>query len=223
MSNDQGWHIAIQRLPVPLGRDSCGDVTAQVSTRIHNAPSNGCQLHIRFQDQLPSSAPRKLSLSSVQAPLPPRDAGLSSPRTRVGPPTFDGILNGGETWVSRRRASEGLLNKSGTGMARDSGGDYDGKGTQIREEEEGLHEPERPEDTQPPPSQPVPLPVENSALRDSAAFASSAGDNHDISRSSNNSVQPTGPPPGIPDLSSVDWSYLDPQGQLQGILRYIQR
>ena len=27
---------------------------------------------------------------------------------------------------------------------------------------------------------------------------------------------PAGPPPGIVDLSTVEWSYLDPQGQVQG-------
>lgn len=32
-----------------------------------------------------------------------------------------------------------------------------------------------------------------------------------------NSATPSGPPPGL-DLGTVEWSYLDPQGQIQGIM-----
>lgn len=67
----------------------------------------------------------------------PRDTGLTSPRTRVGlTPGFDGILNSGESWVTRRRASEVKL-VGGMGTNRGDG-DYpqDGKAIEIREEDE---------------------------------------------------------------------------------------
>ncbi|KAJ7169427.1 hypothetical protein C8R46DRAFT_1264215 [Mycena filopes] len=149
-------------------------------------------------DQLTAAAPRKLSLSSTQVPLSPRDAALPSPRTRLGhTPTFDGVLNGGESWVARRRASEAKL------VA----------GTEIREEDEdatlesgGKTKPKEAPQPAPSPNRDPP------AAQPKTTGAPQATNGTDLG----GPAVPNGPPPGLQDLASVQWSYLDPQGQLQG-------
>lgn len=161
--------------------------------------------------------------------MTPRDAALPSPRNRVGfTPSFDGVLNGGDSWVARRRASETSL-KSGVGMSRDQGDQPDNKASEIREEEEdGSHqyqcsEPvEETSDTShsrfsstTAPSQPS----HNASLQDVQAVVAGKS----IGASGSGAPEPVdsftsnGPPPGIPDLASVEWSYKDPSGQVQGI------
>ncbi|KAL0576818.1 kinesin-like protein, partial [Marasmius crinis-equi] len=81
-------------------------------------------------DQAPTLAPRKLSLSGQQPLGSPRDVGLPSPRRLGHTPSFDGVLNGGESWVARRRASEGLGKIAG--VTREPSGEEN----EIREEEE---------------------------------------------------------------------------------------
>ncbi|KAJ7693585.1 hypothetical protein B0H17DRAFT_489140 [Mycena rosella] len=185
----------------------------------NSASGTGSPLRERFgglmrrrdsTDQLTPSIPRKLSLSSVQAPLSPRDAALPSPRTRLGhTPTFDGVLNGGESWVARRRASEA---KSIGNASRDPD-HHEGRGLEIREEDEDATLNSNPHETpqataspshDPPPAQPK------------------AGDGPSYVQNGSElpaTTVPNGPPPGILDLASVQWSYLDPQGQLQGPFR----
>ncbi|KAF7310551.1 GYF domain-containing protein [Mycena chlorophos] len=140
----------------------------------HSSSGTGSPLRERFNMRRQSSdqlAPRRLSLSNTQTPVSPA---LPSPRTRFGqPPTFDGVLNGGESWVARRRLSEAKA----TNASRDPES-HDGRTTDIREEDEDP----------PKPAAPV--------------------------------KQPTPPnPPPPQDLAAVQWSYLDPQGQLQGPFR----
>jgi len=189
------------------------------------------------EDPPPPTMPRKLSLSTGQAPLTsPRDIGLPSPRTRVGlTPTFDGVLNGGESWVARRRTSEGLLRAGGSGTSRDLGGEYqqDGKGSEIREEEENGHVVERKGEVHDKPSahQPSQSPhpdtspsggdaskesilPENLTRNMGLAHLSLTGNCPSVDSLTSGSV--IGSPPGLPDLASVEWSYLDPQGQVQG-------
>ncbi|KAI0757426.1 hypothetical protein C8Q80DRAFT_1091984 [Daedaleopsis nitida] len=166
-------------------------------------------------DQAPLNLPRKLSLSNMQGGLAsPREGGLPSPRVRPG---FDGVLD--TSWTARRRQSESQL-KAGAGNKSDKEPDGENKGSEIKEEEED-------------------------ALRDADAKASSGGTSNGDSKLTNgvggmsnpSTVEPvTGqlgnlsmsrqgddlrdttnkPPLGPGDLSSVDWSYLDPQGQIQG-------
>ncbi|KAE9409327.1 hypothetical protein BT96DRAFT_962438 [Gymnopus androsaceus JB14] len=156
------------------------------------------------------SMPRKLSLTG-QAPLmSPREAALPSPRGRLGhTPSFDGVLNGGESWIARRRASEGLTSKPAPGSARDPG--EDPKELKIKEEDEennpDRQDPQkdaqstlssvtmqRPDNIEPGAAQ-LPLDVPGAqSLADSPASTSAS----------------IGPPP------CVEWSYLDPQGQVQG-------
>lgn len=167
--------------------------------------------------------------------MSPRDAGLPSPRTRVGyTPSFDGVLNNGESWVARRRASEASL-KSGVGPSRDVNGEHshDGKASEIREEEEdhGSAAPTRNGQVRNNLRQPSPSPrvdtsasggaisSENQSIGIEAGIAQmSLGTN-----SSNGLDSPggtatiPGPPPGLLDVAAVEWSYKDPSGQVQGI------
>ncbi|KAJ7770933.1 hypothetical protein DFH07DRAFT_259983 [Mycena maculata] len=191
----------------------------------HSASSGaGSPLRERFgglmrrrdsSDQLSSTMPRKLSLSSTQAPLSPRDAALPSPRTRIGhTPTFDGVLNGGDSWMARRRASEA---KSVGNASRDP----EGRGSEIREEDEDVN-PESGGDTIP---REIPQKTESPSQDPQPSDQPKAGDGASYSPLVQNGADlagitvPNGPPPGIRDLAGVQWSYLDPQGQLQGPFR----
>ncbi|KAJ7456540.1 hypothetical protein FB451DRAFT_1276327 [Mycena latifolia] len=192
----------------------------------NSASGTGSPLRERFgglmrrrdsSDQLSPTVPRKLSLSSAQAPLSPRDAGLPSPRTRLGhTPTFDGVLNGGESWVARRRASEA---KSIGNASRDPD-HHEGRGLEIREEDEDASVNSGPNEIPPDPPQPKASPS-----HDVPTAQSKAGDgvSHTPHIQNGSDLAATtvsnGPPPGIQDLASVQWSYLDPQGQLQGPFR----
>lgn len=157
--------------------------------------------HSYFQDQL---APRKLSLSGPQplaSPVQP------SPRTRY----FDGVLNGGEAWMARRRASEGLL-KGGT-VREPSGDDGDNSGMKIKEEDETAQEVD-----------PGPAQLHIETLPTDSTEGQSGLENGTVQLHLDTPVSttvPTGPPPGL-DLASIEWSYLDPQGQVQGTYTSLQ-
>lgn len=187
-----------------------------------------------FVDSSPLPIPRKLSLSSVQGPLTsPRDSNFPSPRNRIGTTSgFDGVLNGGESWVARRRASEGLSKTGGAATSRDEPGGEprDTKGLEITEEEEenNIHSPntqDRPSPHEPSPqpdslisggtsnvSQPSPA----QGMETNIATLSISNSNNTGSVDLAASAAAIGPPPGLSDLASVEWSYLDPQGQVQG-------
>ncbi|KAJ7022069.1 hypothetical protein C8F04DRAFT_1139338 [Mycena alexandri] len=168
-------------------------------------------------DQLTQAPPRKLSLSSTQVPLSPRDAALPSPRTRLGhTPTFDGVLNGGESWVARRRASEAKL------VASRDPDLVEGLGSEIREEDEdanfesgGNTKPKEVPQAAPSPSRDPPAATQPKTTGDGASYTPQVQNGADLG----GPAVPNGPPPGIRDLASVQWSYLDPQGQLQGPFR----
>lgn len=129
-------------------------------------------------------------------------------------------MSSGDSWVARRRASEASL-KSGAGPSRDGGGDtpQDVKTSEIREEEEDPNQ----------------LPIRNMRL-DESHQNSAIGSQADGKESALPEVQGLGAhqSPGIngtttpgslggsvsnagtPDLAAVEWSYKDPQGQIQG-------
>ncbi|GJE87887.1 GYF domain-containing protein [Phanerochaete sordida] len=185
-------------------------------------------------DQPPLTLPRKPSLSSIQAPLlSPREA-LPSPRTRIpGSAGIDGVLS--DSWSIRRRTSEGLLKVGGrTGELGDS---QDGpQTTGIKEEEEehrasgqgdggpangNGHAPQN----DPPPQSPLAGRGEAQANADSVSagvgkltLKTQGPDMNAGGVALQTPVEnaPAGPPPGITDLSTVEWSYLDPQGHVQG-------
>jgi PERQ amino acid-rich with GYF domain-containing protein len=164
--------------------------------------------------------------------MTPRDAALPSPRNRVGfSPNFDGVLNGGDSWVARRRASETSL-KSGVGTSRDQNDQLDNKALEIREEEEdSSHQHQSSEHVEEKPhlsqlhatSATAPSQSSNNAsLRDGQTVAAdmahlSIGVNGSTVPEPMDNLTSNGPPPGIPDLASVEWSYKDPSGQIQGI------
>ncbi|KAI1786298.1 hypothetical protein LXA43DRAFT_1034392 [Ganoderma leucocontextum] len=143
-------------------------------------------------DQAPLSLPRKLSLSNMQGGLAsPREGGLPSPRVRPG---FDGVLS--DTWSARRRASENVPKGGGKG---DKETDGDLKDPDIKEEEEdAIRASEQPNVTS------------NGVEQVNGQIG-----NMSIS-AQDGQPAPNQAPPGLADLSTIDWSYLDPQGQIQG-------
>ncbi|THH30191.1 hypothetical protein EUX98_g4021 [Antrodiella citrinella] len=147
------------------------------------------------------------------APLQsPRDAPLASPRTRIGPSGFDGgVLDG--SWTSKRRAAEAAAAAKASGKV-DREPEKNGCDVKTKEEQEE------------PSLNGSVLNPSDSNLHNGSGGAT-ANDpppaQLDIPTSTNSSaaaspVVPTGPPPGI-DFAGIEWSYLDPQGQVQGPFR----
>ncbi|KAI8983348.1 hypothetical protein BD414DRAFT_490651 [Trametes punicea] len=176
-------------------------------------------------DQTPLTIPRKLSLSNMQGGLmSPREGALPSPRGRVGyTPAFDGVLS--ETWSSRRRNAD--LNKAGNGQNKtEKEVDSETKGPDIKEQQEGTgREPQKNGENAGGTS--ADANAVNGAGDATAATAAGRLDgqlaklsiNGQADNSASAAVEPSKPPPGLGDLSSVEWSYLDPQGNVQGPFR----
>lgn len=185
-------------------------------------------------DQPPLTLPRKLSQSSIHAPLlSPREA-LPSPRTRVpGTAGIDGVLS--DSWSIRRRTSEGLL-KAGGRVGDPNENQDNPQATGIKEEEdehmgtgqgdgEAANGDEHGPQNEPPPESPLAGTGEAQANADSvsAGVGKLSLNTQGVEMNARNIVSqipventPAVPPPGIVDLSTVEWSYLDPQGQVQG-------
>ncbi|GLB36523.1 putative GYF domain containing protein [Lyophyllum shimeji] len=177
-------------------------------------------------DQPTLTIPRKQSFSSLQ-PASPREAAVPSPRRGSGYTSgFDGVLGGGDVWAARRRASEASL-KAGTGAAPQSGGDtsVDGRALDIREEEEDTRQ--GPDGN----SQTSANSQDPNSTTTSQPTVSSVSDGHDatvemasLSLGANSSNLPgslSAPPNSVPvvppvDPATVEWSYKDPSGQIQG-------
>jgi PERQ amino acid-rich with GYF domain-containing protein len=179
------------------------------------------------EDQPQQTAPRKLSLSgSMSSSSSPRDA-LPNPRVRVGfGPNFDGVLNGGDSWVARRKASEGLLKAGVTQVSRGEQGEVDhqqdNQDGEVKDGEVGRLCTERQENVVQQSQGADRLP-DSRDVDASLAEVSTKTQNLAVEPASNHSVEdspasipPIGPLPGILDLASVEWSYLDPQGHVQG-------
>ncbi|KAF8446148.1 hypothetical protein L210DRAFT_840512 [Boletus edulis BED1] len=190
-------------------------------------------------DQSPLHLPRKLSLSNIQGGTlaSPRDA-LPSPRNRIGAFSsgFDGVLNSGDSW-SRKRPSAGVAGLGGGILARGEGKEEDARYSEIKEEEEStthhstdVHDGDpaaimNPPSSGPnvPPSNPTPVgPLSSSDVGQGMAGMSLETlhqPNPNTRVSSTTNPLPSGPPPGLTDPASIEWSYLDPQGQVQGPFR----
>jgi len=171
-----------------------------------------------LKEQPTITIPRKQSLSNLPASqASPRDAAAASPRRGPGyTPTLDGILSSGESWVTRRRASDASL-KVSTGAGRDVLGDHsnESKGIEIPEEEEDAG---------------IRVQIPNDATYPAAAsgdIESPIPGSHDPSAemsnlSINNSSSAVGshgspsPLTGTIDYARIEWSYKDPSGQVQG-------
>lgn len=183
--------------------------------------------------QLSLSLPRKVSQTSLQTmPLSPREA-LPSPRTRIpGTAGIDGVLS--DSWHVRRKTSEGLLNSSiRTGEAAENGGP---QATGIKEEDEEkggavntdsgtANGTSGASQNEPSPAYPTselhePHPSANHVSPGIGKLSLNTNGNGASANGTTPSTPadgaPTGPPPGIVDLSTIEWSYLDPQGQVQG-------
>ena len=205
------------------------------------------RINVCTLDQPPQTTPRKLSLSSPQGPLgSPRDSGLPSPRTR-GPlaPGFDGILNSGETRVSRRRTSEsGTRLSSGIGLRADDDDELQSTSRlTIDEQEEEQHRqpgsndaPDLRDETvssqnpgvppmnsQGPEQSVVDNPVSPSMNgTERPASTTFHSPTHPIPAESvpaqplTNSTAVTAASQPVTNPATVEWSYLDPQGQVQG-------
>ncbi|TFY79630.1 hypothetical protein EWM64_g4380 [Hericium alpestre] len=186
-------------------------------------------------DQPPLTIPRKLSLSTTQNAInSSRDGGLSSPRSR-GPltPGFDGVLNVGESWTSRRKKSESG-SKTGTYSRGDGEPEPYDKGHEIREEEEE-HSTDDGRGQNPSVrnalrASGVAAAMDNLSLKDGThpggndvpvVGTLASGQNPGMTGGGRSGQVPdvTHPPPGIADLANIEWSYLDPQGQIQGPFR----
>ena len=203
-------------------RDSAASSSGKVSSKksIHSD-----LIHfILFLDPTTLAVSRNPSLPILQNPA---ISSRETARTRVGyTPSFDGVLNNGESWVARRRASEASL-KSGNTLGRDVfDSQQASKASGIQEEMEGS-------------GQKLEL---DAAIEDQSPYLSSsprvlsdephqsllATDVHEpftqgsqLPREESPSStlyvhERTPPPPGLLDLSAVEWSYKDPTGQIQG-------
>jgi len=184
-------------------------------------------------------------LSSTQGPLgSPRDGSLPSPRTR-GPvtPSFDGILNSGETWISRRRASESGT-RLNSGATRGDGDTEPQSGTRLKidevEEEQQRHSGPRPDsigknasqNSDPSPGdspQGATIPVKDGATSSPMNGPEGSTTFHGVTQppaqvlvdglpvqSSANDAPVTAASQHVANPAGVEWSYLDPQGQVQG-------
>jgi PERQ amino acid-rich with GYF domain-containing protein len=146
-------------------------------------------------------------------------------------PNFDGVLNNGDSWASRRRASEASL-KSGAATYRDSGGDweYDDKNSGIREEKEEEVGAESERRTLSPLVTSLAAEHTQSENR-SDLYPSSDAFDSELRGQSQSHLGYSGPldPLGgtvkddsfsdVRDLAGVEWSYKDPTGQVQGKYR----
>ncbi|KAI6133241.1 hypothetical protein EDD16DRAFT_1530688 [Pisolithus croceorrhizus] len=161
---------------------------------------------------------RRESTASLASP---REA-LTSPRNRMGTfgSGFDGVLNSGDSW-SRRRPSATLVGTAGTPV-RPEEKDVEPRHSNIKEEEvqydasrtDQQLSPARPDgsqavsadDGQPPTS------VLDSVVQDAADMNLGEPSNLDMNLRITTAYQ-------CSDPASVEWSYLDPQGQVQGPFR----
>ncbi|CAA7259986.1 unnamed protein product [Cyclocybe aegerita] len=168
--------------------------------------------------------PRKPSLSALQGPtLSPREA---SPRTRVGyTPNFDGVLNSGESWVARRRASEASM-KPANGQIReelDPGAKAGGILEEKEDESAGISRTHQADGSfLSSSSSPQILSAEPQLYVGTANNANNPNAfllNGTSSAHSQPNHAEVGPPPGLVDLAAVEWSYKDPTGQVQGPFR----
>ncbi|KAL4068250.1 hypothetical protein V8B97DRAFT_876507 [Scleroderma yunnanense] len=174
---------------------------------------------------------RKLSLSTTQggSSTSPRE----TPRNRMGAfgSGFDGVLSNGDSW-SRRRPSVNLTGPGGSPAREDEKDEALGR-TDIKEEDNptsDLHGASPTSTSQQPslksPDIPSPDNDPSSALTSDSVTRGiadmSVGEPNSLDQDQQSStVVPvvTGPPPGLTDPSSIEWSYLDPQGQEQGPFR----
>ena len=162
-------------------------------------------------DQLALGPPRKHSVSGLQQPLTsPRDAAPPPPRGRNGT-GFDGVLGSGETWNMRRRGSETRARIGGSAVRDSSGasGQVDEiSEMKLRDGADGVREFDR---------------TDKPTILDEATMTQSPPQQRHLSEvplatMPRTEASATTPPnvSGRTDLGSIEWSYLDTQGIVQG-------
>jgi hypothetical protein len=185
----------------------------------------------------PLMLPRRLSQSG-QAPLgSPREAGLPSPRLR-GPttPTFDGILSGVDSRLAKRKvssaargdlsATDHLNDRRNPDIKEDVELSSDNPpAEQFSSQNQGAtngtsHTTDTSHDlTLHQNGNPTQAPVQGADMV-AQGLSNMSISNQANGHPPNPDLSTSATPPIITDLAAVEWSYLDPQGQVQGTLDY---
>lgn len=165
--------------------------------------------------------PRRTSLSGQNPFNSSRDNGPHSPRnTRGGGHNnFEGVLGGTESWMARRKAADGLIRRT-EASSSDSRPEIKESDVPREEDEDSIsrataNSAEESKREPPAHNEPVVANTTRSQPQDQATLSQNMGN---LSLSSTPSEPPTGSSPALPDLASIEWSYLDPQGNIQGAL-----
>lgn len=166
-----------------------------------------------------SAVLKKQSLSNVQVPvIPPREVGQPSSRIRVAYASgFDGVLNGGDLWVTKRRSSE-ASQKLGTNLGAEGDGDRTEGIKEEMEEENSGHRFVQSSLSEMHDNSPFLSNEVDGSQIDVGSLAGGVGQlslNTNISNPVDNVQNHSsfGAPPG---LVNVEWSYKDPTGTIQG-------
>lgn len=200
-------------------------------------PDGRSGLRCSLSDQPTLGPPRKHSVAGLQQPLAsPRDSAPPPGRGRNGP-GFDGVLGSGETWNVRRRVSE-TKHRIGGSAARDSGG-VSGQADELSEMKLGDGADEVQDSCRADKSPALGrAPVTQSSPQRDDGVVGRAEPGHAQSKSliDDNSQHLSGVSlattttfeattctqsqvpntTGTTDLASIEWSYLDTQGIVQG-------
>jgi PERQ amino acid-rich with GYF domain-containing protein len=163
---------------------------------------------------------RNPSLPTLQTPV---ISSRETARPRVGyTPSFDGVLNNGESWVARRRASEASL-KLGNTLGRDVVDASKVSGIHEEREDGSGHKLEVTIEDQSPylSSSPHVLSEEPHQFLLATDVHEPLTQGSQLPRKESPSAtlyvhERTSPPPGLLDLLAIEWSYKDPTGQIQG-------
>ena len=153
---------------------------------------------------------------------------LPSPRNRMGAfgSSFDGVLNSG----SKRRLSVNLTGAGGGPPAREDDKDEAPRGSNTKNDDTLTPDPQgdnsirtdqqplsRSPDIIPPPGNvPSSAPASDPVVQGVADMSLGEPDNHNLDQRASTANSPVTGPPGFADPASIEWSYLDPQGQEQG-------
>jgi PERQ amino acid-rich with GYF domain-containing protein len=147
-------------------------------------------------------------------------------------PGFDGVLSGGDSWIARRKAAEALAKSTGASRGEPAG-ETGTKAVKIKEEDEEpdiattvtledmaepniQSTPEQFNTTAGPPKEPE-MQTINKDMGD-LSLGQYGPEGVSGGGTAATSLAP-GPPLSTQnhsDLASVEWSYLDPQGNVQG-------
>jgi PERQ amino acid-rich with GYF domain-containing protein len=151
-------------------------------------------------------------------------------------PGFDGVFGGGDSWIARRKAAE--AQSKSTSVSREQAGETNSKAANIKEEDEEpdiattivLEDKDRPNTLSAPEQFSTPS-VANETFRqpenrrvnmhiddllgNAGQYESETSFAAGTAAALGASVAPSSTQ-SYPDLGNIEWSYLDPQGNVQG-------